>query len=302
MTSFPRLLAVTAAAAVAVVSCSGEDAGSTNSSQPTPPLATRPKSPIGDPVEFVPPTKRENGKVVLPLEFPDGTTAELVYPPSLRVAQMGLRPLAAGGFGTASKGGRDLAIFFGGVPHVFRSGGAPLATYGTDKGAPAEYWDTAESWDPEGTLRHLILRFGSWYVAVWDRGNNERYMQMWARNLRGTETEEGFLVLGAKRPLRLTRQGEHEGPGLMFEGGDPERRVRVRPMLLLFPNRCDDYMEPSSGFDDVHLINGMGVSRSHGFADWCFEEHSMVVHAYGPESFIERATHHLDIRDVELGS
>jgi hypothetical protein len=297
-----RLLAAAAAAALVAASCSGGDAVSTRSSEPGPPQASRPTSPIGNPVEFVPATNRENGKVVLPLEFPDGTTAELVYPPLLRLAQMGLRPFAAGGFGTPSLGARDLAIFFEGVPKVIRSGGAPRATYDTHSGASAAYWDTAESWDPEGTLRHLILRFGSWYVAVWDRGDNDRDMQKWARSLRGTETDEGFLVLRAKRPLRLTRHGQHNGPGLMFEGGDPERRIRVRPMLLLFPNRCDDYMQPSSELDDVQIVNGIGVSRSHGFAAWCFEEDDMVVHAYGPERFIERATRHLDIRDVELGS
>ncbi|MGH2699585.1 MAG: hypothetical protein ACRDJL_10395 [Actinomycetota bacterium] len=238
-----RFSALAAAVAVATLFCSGgEGASPTTAPEPSSPRATsRPTARIGEPKEFVPPTRRENGRVVLPLVFPDGTTAELVYPPSLGVAEMGLRPYRAGGFGPPNRPERDFAIFFEGVPGVWRAGDRPLATYESATGATAEYWEVADSEDPQGTLRHLILRFGSWYVAVWDhRGGDERRMRRWAQGLLGSETRDGFLVLRAKRPLRLTRTGQKSGPELMFEGGDPDRRIVKRPMLRLLPTRCDD--------------------------------------------------------------
>src|SRR5687767_5790782 len=39
---------------------------------------------------FVPSTTREGGRTVLPITFPDGTTAELTYPKSLDLARMGV--------------------------------------------------------------------------------------------------------------------------------------------------------------------------------------------------------------------
>lgn len=298
-----RLLAV--AAAVAAVACSGDDGRPLLTDAPAgrSPQPAQPPSRIGEPQEFVPPIHKEEGKTVLPVVFPDGTIAELVYPPSLRIAQMGLRPYRAGGFGRPPmRDTRDFAIFYQGVPRVWLAGRAPLARYDTPKGPAAEYWDTTDSWDPGGTLGHLILRVGPWYVAVWDRGvpNDERN-EAWAEGLLGTETKDGFLVLRARAPLRLTRAGEKAGPQLIFEGGDPNRRIKNRPMLLLFPNRCDDYSGPSSGFDNVQIINGRGVSRSPGFADSCFESEHMVVHAYGPHRFVDSVVRHLEVRNVELG-
>jgi len=300
-----KLVALTAIAAIATGSCSNADEPGASPAAPrtttSPPIASTLN--IKEPREFVPPTYQESGKTVLPLVFPDGTTAELVYPTSLRIAQMGLRPYRAGGFRNPFRDGRDFAIFYKGVPRVWRAGGAPLATYETVTGSPAEYWDTADSWDPEDSLRHLILRLGSWYVAIWDRGTlTERQLTLWARNLRATETKNGFLILEAKRPLRLTGEGDKAGPELMFEGGDPDRRIKNRPMLLLFVNRCRDYSREGSAFKKVQMVNGRGIDRSSRFANFCYQEANMVVHVGGSERFVDRLVRSLKIRRVTLRS
>jgi hypothetical protein len=41
---------------------------------------------------FVPPVRRDRGRLVMPLAFPDGSTAELVYAPRLELAAMGVQP------------------------------------------------------------------------------------------------------------------------------------------------------------------------------------------------------------------
>ncbi len=47
----------------------------------------------GTPEAFIPSTHTENGLEVLPITFPDGSTAELVYPPALDIAGMGRSPI-----------------------------------------------------------------------------------------------------------------------------------------------------------------------------------------------------------------
>jgi hypothetical protein len=42
--------------------------------------------------DFVPETSGEGADEVLPVVFPDGSTAELVYPPRLRIAELGVQP------------------------------------------------------------------------------------------------------------------------------------------------------------------------------------------------------------------
>jgi hypothetical protein len=57
------------------------------------------------PAAFVPPTYREGNSVVLPVTFPDGSAAELVYPSDLDLASMGVRPYIVGC-------GRDFNFFY----------------------------------------------------------------------------------------------------------------------------------------------------------------------------------------------
>ena len=42
--------------------------------------------------QFVPPTYREGAREVLPVVFPDGSTAELLYPPIMKIAELGVQP------------------------------------------------------------------------------------------------------------------------------------------------------------------------------------------------------------------
>lgn len=74
------------------------------------------------PAAFVPPTYREDS-VVLPVTFPDGSAAELVYPSDLDLASMGVRPYIVGC-------GRDFNFFYRHDPKgTWYDGDRPLETY-----------------------------------------------------------------------------------------------------------------------------------------------------------------------------
>ncbi len=47
-------------------------------------------------LDFAPATYREGDRVVLPITFPDGTRAELLYPPALEIAELGVVPYGSG--------------------------------------------------------------------------------------------------------------------------------------------------------------------------------------------------------------
>ena len=57
---------------------------------------------------FVPSTHVEGGSVVMPITFPDGTTAELVYPPELDLSGMRVQPYSSG-YGPGFS--RDFLVF-----------------------------------------------------------------------------------------------------------------------------------------------------------------------------------------------
>jgi hypothetical protein len=157
---------------------------------------------------FIPPIRREGDTVVLPVVFPDGSTAELRSPLGLDLASLGVWPRISGVLGKEAATGRDLRIVYGNAKGL-TAGKAPLACY---QGADRNQVELMHSQDPEVRF-WLLFRFGAWTVALWD-GNAGRLMghqdrAMWARSVVGRETEGGWLVLRGRRPLRLG--AEHDG-------------------------------------------------------------------------------------------
>jgi hypothetical protein len=60
------------------------------------PVASTSPTPLEEDVpsvdRFLPPTYEEGRKVVMPVTFPDGTTAEILYPPDLDLAGTNIQP------------------------------------------------------------------------------------------------------------------------------------------------------------------------------------------------------------------
>jgi hypothetical protein len=204
------------------------------------------------PGPFVPATHHEGGKVVMPVTFLDGSTAEVVYDPKLRLAELGIRAWGAGGFPDAPW--RDFQAtqrsldpwVLGEVPHDTYPGvgGEPVAHWASRDGEPAAW---------------LVFAFGAWRVLMRDDGDPER----WAQALRGHETEDGFLVLEGANGFHMAAAGEHSGPELTIGDTGPE-------FLLLRPGQCDartDEPTRSDGFGSFCLDAGGGDVSVHVYFD-----------------------------------
>jgi hypothetical protein len=227
---------------------------------------------------FTPPTRREGDTMVLPVVFPDGSTAELRAPPQLDLASLGVWPSTSGVLGKDAATGRELLIVYGNGGDL-TAGKAPVACY---QGAGRSQVELVHSQDPAVGF-WLLFRFGAWTVAMWD-GNAGRLLghqdrAVWARSLVGRETEEGWLVLGGRRPLRLG--AEHDGD-VQLRLGDLSPRA-----VLLWPVQCEPRRAP-----DATVIGGHAVDLEVGsgwFASYCLPKAPMEVHVYDSDGSFGRA-------------
>jgi len=80
----------------------------------------------------------------MPVTFPDGSTAELVYPTALALAGMGVQPDVS--FLRVRDPGPRFELVFargGPVPGLLK-GDRPVGRYQTAQGRPAQLWQAAE--------------------------------------------------------------------------------------------------------------------------------------------------------------
>jgi hypothetical protein len=285
-----------ALAPVIVVAAGCAAASERTGTQPGSP--THAASPTTDgQARFVPRTYREGDSVVMPVTFPDGTTAELAYPPELDLARLRVQPYSSGyGPGFA----RDFLVYDKPIGDVIGryEGAELLAEYDDGNGGRVGFWRL-----PSDGL-YLAFPFGSWTVLVYDYAEEGAQMSdqdraLWATNFHGRDGEDGFLLLEADPPLRLARAGEHAGPELQFWS-----RADGFSGVLLFAGECTPYHEGAGGFDDIEMVNGLAVSRDDEFANWCVPKASMTVHVYQEpgDTFIDDVLGGLEIRNVDLAS
>jgi hypothetical protein len=227
---------------------------------------------------FTPPTRQEGAVTVLPLVFPDGTTAELRYPPELDLARLGVWPGTAGALGKDPATGRDLLVVHGDAAGL-TAGTAPLACYRGAGRGQVELWGSR---DP-GIPYWLVFRFGAWTVALWD-GNAGRLLShperaTWARSLVGRELGSGWLLLRGRHPLKLGP--EHEGD-VRLRLGDLSPRA-----VLLWPVRCRPPRRPGTTTIGGHAVT-LDVGRE-WFASWCLPDAPMSVHVHDSDGAFGRA-------------
>jgi hypothetical protein len=269
-----------------------------SSDTPTPTaLTTTLATPAGD-GGFSPHTSMEGDSVVMPVTFPDGTTAELVYPPELDLSDMRVQPYSSGyGPGFA----RDFLILDRPAADVLGEyeEGELLADYDDGHGGNVGFWQLP----PDGLF--LVFEFGSWTVLVYDYADEGAQMSnedraLWATNFHGRVADDGFLLLEAQAPLHLAVIGEHAGPELSFWSRADDFKA-----VTLFPGPCTRYREEEGGFDEIEMVNGLAVSReSDDFAAWCIPHASMTVHVSQKpgDPFIDDVLRGLEVRSVSLAS
>jgi len=277
----------------------GAPASSDSESPTSSPIETR-----GDGQGFHPQTFAEGDWIVVPFTLLDGTTGELVYPADLGLTG-GSDGVTLHGSGSVSGFGRDFAIESGTPDDVRRRYGnvRVLGAYEDERGGTVEVW----TFGNEHWLDYLVFGFDSWTLMVWDqhpdaageqgaaRRMSEPDRELWATNLRGHETADGFLELMPVPPLRLAEAGPY-GPSFSLSDPDPGRGLSV--------GRCDhEFMEEAFGQDLVRTADGkLLIRQTPKFARWCDEGTGLYVDANGPPDFVDRAIEGVEFRDVVLSS
>jgi hypothetical protein len=229
---------------------------------------------------------------VLPVEFTDGTHAEVVYARGLGLAELGVVPYSSGTLqgesptpGRGDAVGRDFQIRYGNVAD-FTASWQLLGSYPGRDGRVVGFWDSG----PGESSNHLGFQFGSWAVFVYDfppefdggaASMTDAERAAWARSFSGRETAAGFLRLEGAGPLRPAEAGEHAGPQLAFGG--------LAGPLTLIPGRC------RRTDDHDRRMHGRWVSWNRRYASWCVAR-SMRADARGSRRFMRATIRSLEVR------
>jgi Tol biopolymer transport system component len=241
---------------------------------------------VVDPEVFVPPTRTVDGMVLLSVTFPDGSSAELSYTPSLDLAELGVRPYWAGC-------GGDFG-FFHFDPYGTLYEGEPLQTWTGSNGQSVGLWPGVHGTGPSD---HLIWHFGDWTVEKYEYrdagGSTPEQLAACAEGLRATVTDDGWIVLDGPSGVRLARGfGPPGGPELEFGDLEPRRFVEI------WPGPCGKDVAGAT------VIDGVSVDLSKDFASWCDPGGHMEIHVYFEpgSSFFRDVFDGLTVQEVSLAN
>lgn len=236
---------------------------------------------------FVPPISTEGDVMVMPIVFPDGTTAELSYPADLAIHNSWIQGFHAFEAGCTS----DITLFWG-DGEGRGAGEAPIERREGPGGERVELWPASE---PSTNARYYVLfDFGGWTVSV---HNHTRHgAEACMDDLTGFVGAGGWLALEAADAARLVPPAEHMGPELAFIGvGENQAR-----WLLLFPGGCDPWR---AGEPRVEPMGRHLVQVEATFGSWCDTGAGVKVHVYTDgRAFVEAVAAGLEIRDVRLAA
>jgi hypothetical protein len=181
----------------------------------------------------------------MPITFPDGTTAELRYPPELPLEeQLSVYP------DTFAAGGPQAC---GWSVHATRhdptdgwvTGSGPLARFARADGTIVELWDGGKSSEPHD---YLLLPVDSWTVLVpcrWNGDWDREEVSVWSENVHGHESPDGLLVLTGTPPLDVHPFGDRNGPTVRFSNED------LVVDLTVAPDACRDGSNDRGLADDT---------------------------------------------------
>ena len=164
---------------------------------------------------WAPAVKREGEQVVMPVTFPDGATAELVYPATLALERLSVYPDAY-----ATLEGRSSSCDW--PVHASRydprdgwlNGEEPLDGYLNEEGRAFELWKGP------GTHTYLITRAGPWNVIILCGAAKEVVgsVALTADLFSPRVSDDGLLVLETTPPLAL--QLADEGAAIRLSNRD----------------------------------------------------------------------------------
>jgi hypothetical protein len=246
---------------------------------------------------FRPEVQRQGEEIVLPVVFPDGTTAELTYPEELGLHRLDIQP-AVELFIRGSKAthGRFLRMGLA-PPHEAFLGEPPVETYEGPLGSV----EVRQASDPEEQLYELLMHFelGAWNIIVGD-GNEGDFMgpdnrRVWAESLSGYESSGGWPVLEPRAPLSFAR-----GPGrpdIYFSSCGRFIELRL--------GDCKDLAgRPLAKRQYAQMVRGITVHRSdtrkQSYASWCVQEEGVSIYLDERDSaLIDLAVANLRVQNVK---
>jgi len=250
--------------------------------------------------EFVPETYREGSNVVLPTAFADGSTAELVYPPTLKLAQLGVQPAVSVGIERGrSRFVHQRFLMITKTPlSRLRSDDPPIKTYEGASGT-VNVWRAR---NPEDFLSPVLMHFriGTWNVIIGD-GNVANFMgrdnrKLWAENLDGYETATGFIVIEPRPPLAFAN-----GPG------EPDLYLfKCFRFIELRLEQCKDLKNARLAKKQrAEVVNGVTVHRSKNgrtfYANWCTPSRQVSVYLDDYDGrFVDQTVKSLKVRNVDV--
>jgi hypothetical protein len=244
---------------------------------------------------FKPPVRRDGGRWVMPLTFPDGSAAELVYPPDLDLAAMGVQPDLSFRWPNQTGTRFPLTFWFGQPDAGLFEGDQPVARYTTPRGGQAELWRARAGSVSTSTQRYwLAFQRTSWTVLA--PVATPAMAAEIARGLDARETGDGYVVMEAVHPLALAREpGEGGGPQLAVGDRNPRPRevdagTRFR-LITLRPSRsCRPAAISPSGQSAAACLGTAGAGGS------------VFAGIDGDRPFVEAVLAGLEARNVRIAS
>ncbi len=225
------------------------------------------------PAPFVPATETVGATVRMPIVFPDGSRATLLYPEELHLAELGVQPDVSY-LWSVDPAPRFPIVFLhdpAASVSVYVDGAEPIATIDGLAGR-TEIWRMAPRWGSRrGLLQGAWLRYpvGSWTVLVASRTVADAYGV--ADYLRVRLTDDGFPVVDVVGPLELaTGYGESEGPilGIADTFPDPDE-TPIGAAIFLSPDGCTgpgEVVRPPGGYGSDRLAGGNVFAGIYGSA------------------------------------
>lgn len=251
--------------------------------------------------QFIPPVSRNGGDVVLPVVFPDGATAELVYPPKLNVHRLGIQPAVSLALRARGKYYEEfLMISKTDIDEVAKTDEI-LETYEGPLGTVRVYRPKSRREFGNPLLIHH--RVGSWNISVGD-GNagslmGKRNRRLWAESLDGYETKNGFIVFEPHPPLAFAN-----GPGqpnLYFHSCFRFIELRLE--------RCEDLKGAKLAKGQyTEVVRGTTVhryerTRNQVYANWCTPSRRVSVYLDDfDKRYVDLAVKAFRVTEVSPGS
>lgn len=280
------------------VKLGGDRTGS--SAQPGSPAAggspsTTPTTMPQRPTLFLPATQRQGDRTVLPVTFPDGSTAELVYPAGLDLASMGVQPDVSLVDSRRPAARSPLVFLHRGTPGPDLLGGTqPVLRPATRAGRPSEVWEARQGSQVAPDQTHWVVsKVASWTVLA--PASDLTAAADVASHLDVRETGDGSVVVDAAAPLALSHEFG-EGGGVQLAIGDRNPRPdhvdagsRFRLVLLSPMVRSCRGESPSTGGESASKCLKAPGGRGAIFAN-----------INGDRRFVKAVFDGLEIKNIHL--